>query len=433
MEMKYLFETIIKNIKQSLLITDSNGKLEFFNASTEKMWNYSEEELKNMNINDLFYFESSYTEGNKISQISDLFLFENWNGEIYAKNKENSVFCLKVSICQIFEENSNVKKYLIISENIEEKKSLLSQLKLKDEELQKSIKNLENAQFMMIEEDKLANLGHLSAGIAHEINNPLGFIISNFGTLKKYVEKLNEIILLYKSLLANSEEGMCLVKDEVANVESLERKYNLDFIMDDIDELLKDTEGGIERVQKIIAAMRNFAHSSLEKNFEQYDLNYGITNTLVIAKNEIKYNSNIEIELDEIPQVEAIPSEINQVILNLIINSSHAIKEKQENADLDYFGLLKIYTFSDDLFVSCVIEDNGTGIPKENLDKIFEPFFTTKPIGKGTGLGLSIAYDIIKNTHKGDLIVDSVLGEGTKVTIKLPIRHEEQEEVTQNE
>ena len=123
----------------------------------------------------------------------------------------------------------------------------------------------------------------------------------------------------------------------------------------------------------------------------------------------------------KLPYVEAQSNEINQVILNIIINSSFAIKEKQQNVDSEYFGLLKINTYSDSSSVYCAIEDNGTGISKENLDKIFEPFFTTKAVGKGTGLGLSIAYDTIKNKHKGELIVESTLGIGTKIIIKLPI------------
>ena len=430
--MNYLFGALMESIKDSVIISDSKGNLELFNDETDKMWSYSDEELEKMNINQLFDWSNNENERTKVIRLEDLMLSHSWNGELIAKNKEGSLFYVNVSIQPVLEEKSDDRKYVIISQSIEDKRNLLSQLKLKDAELSESVKNLKTAQTMMIEEDKLANIGHLSAGIAHEINNPLGFIVSNFGTLKKYVESLNSIILLYKNLISNSNQEL-LPKDELINIEDAEKKCNLEFLMSDVTELLIDTEDGIERVQKIILAMRNFAHSSVDKNFEQFDLNYGITNTLVIAKNEIKYNSNIETEFSDLPPIQAISSEINQVILNIIINASHAIKEKQEKSDSDYFGLLKITTYNDDTYVNCVIEDNGTGIPKENLKRIFEPFFTTKPIGKGTGLGLSIANDIIKNTHKGDLIVDSVLGEGTKITIRLPIKHEEGEEVNQNE
>lgn len=421
METNYLFEIIMKYIKDSIIITDHNGNLEIFNDYTRELWKCSEDELKGVNIGTLFELGNIGIDNSKVNLVKEMLSMKTWNGEIYTANKENNLLYLRVSVYPILGENSNVKNYFIISENIKEKKELLNKLKIKEEELSKNSESLKNAQAMMIEEDKLANLGHLSAGIAHEINNPLGFIISNFGTLKKYIEKINDILLLYKDLVSYSNEE-ALSKEKLEKIEIAEKEYNLDFLIDDISELFKDTEDGIERVQKIILAMRNFAHSSIEKNFEQYDLNYGITNTLVIAKNEIKYNADIETELNELPIIEAIPSEINQVILNIIINASHAIKEKQEKIDPNYFGLLKITTFTDDSFVNCIIEDNGTGIPKENLDKIFEPFFTTKPIGKGTGLGLSIAYNIIKNKHNGDLNVESTLGEGTKIAIRLPIQ-----------
>lgn len=422
METNYLFQIIMKYTKDSIIITDHKGNLEIFNNYTRRLWKYSENELKGINVSTLFEFGNIGIDDSKVNSVKEMLSMKNWSGEIYAANKESNLLYLRVSVYPILDENSNVKNYFIISENIKEKKELLDQLQMKEEELSENIESLKNAQAMMIEEDKLANLGHLSAGIAHEINNPLGFIISNFGTLKKYIEKINDILSLYKNLVSHSNEEV-LSKEELEKIKIAEKEYNLDFLIDDISELFKDTEDGIERVQKIILAMRNFAHSSVEKNFEQYDLNHGITNTLVIARNEIKYNADIETELNELPVIEAIPSEINQVILNIIINASHAIKEKQEKIDPNYFGLLKITTFTDDSFVNCVIEDNGTGIPKENLNKIFEPFFTTKPIGKGTGLGLSIAYNIIKNKHNGDLNVESTLGEGTKIVIRLPIQH----------
>lgn len=420
MNVNYLFESMMKYVSDSIIITDSNGHIEELNIATEKIWHYSFNEFENLKINNLFNQEDELQEDLNARIYKDILSLNQWRGELSAIDKNKNTFNLIVSIYPVLDDSSQIINYVIISEDIREKRYILQELSLKNQELKVALKNLKTTQVSMIQEDKLASLGQLSAGIAHEINNPLGFIISNFGTLKKYTEKLYSMVTLYKSSI-NNNEGYISEEDRM-NLIRTEKKYNLDFIMGDLEELLKDTEDGIERVRKTVGAMRNFAHSTIEGEFEQYDLNEGINNTLVISKNELKYNSNIETTLGELPYIEAQSNEINQVILNIIINSSFAIKEKQKNADLEYFGLLKIDTYSDSNFVCCAIEDNGTGISKENLEKIFEPFFTTKPVGKGTGLGLSIAYDTIKNKHKGELIVESTLGIGTKIVIKLPIK-----------
>ncbi|PRR80784.1 PAS domain-containing sensor histidine kinase [Clostridium vincentii] len=422
MNINYLFESMMKNVSDSIIITDANGYIEEFNTSTEKIWHYSCDEFKHLHINNLFSLEDELQEDLNARIYKDIVSLNQWSDELCAIDKNKNTFNLIISIYPVLDYNSQIINYVVVSEDIREKKSLVQELSLKNQELKEALKNLKTTQVSMVQEDKLASLGQLSAGIAHEINNPLGFIISNFGTLKKYTEKLYSMVSLYKSSI-NNNEGYSSDEDRM-NLLKTEKKYNLDFIMEDLEELLKDTEDGIERVRKTVGAMRNFAHSTIEGEFEQYDLNDGINNTLVIAKNELKYNSNIETALGELPYIEAQSNEINQVILNIIINSSFAIKEKHENEDLEYFGLLKIATYSDRNFIYCSIEDNGTGISKKNLDKIFEPFFTTKPVGKGTGLGLSIAYDTIKNKHKGELIVESTLGIGTKIVIKLPIKKE---------
>lgn len=420
MNINYLFESMMKYNSSSIIITDSNGNIESLNPSTEKIWDYSSDELKKLQINDLFNLDEKEKEELKIRISRDTTLFEEWISEFSAIGKNKNIFTLNVSIYPILDDDSIIVNYVVVSEDIREKSALVQELNLKNEELKEALENLKATQVSMVQEDKLASLGQLSAGMAHEINNPLGFIISNFATLKKYTDKLYTMITLYKNSITNISKDYP-IKETLMNLENEEKQYNLEYIMGDLKELLKDTEGGIERVRKIVSAMRNFAHTTVEGEFEQYDINDGITNTLVIAKNELKYNSNIETILGEVPFIEAQSNEINQVILNIIINSSYAIKEKQRNIDSSYFGVLKISTFSDENFVCCAIEDDGIGISNKNIIKIFEPFFTTKPVGKGTGLGLSIAYDIIKNKHKGELLVESTLGIGTKIILKLPI------------
>ncbi|HEY5525844.1 MAG TPA: PAS domain-containing protein [Clostridium sp.] len=354
MNINYLFESMMKYVRDSIIITDSNGYIESFNTSTEEIWHYSCDELKKLHINNLFSLEDELQADLNARIYKDIVSLKQWSGELSALDKNKNTFNLIVSVYPVLDDNFQNVNYFIISEDIREKKSLVQELSLKNQELKEALKNLKTTQLSMIQEDKLASLGQLSAGIAHEINNPLGFIISNFGTLKKYTEKLYAMVSLYKNSINNNNEGYLSEEDRI-NLVNTEKKYNLNFIMGDLKELLKDTEDGIERVRKTVGAMRNFAHSTVEGEFEQYDLNDGINNTLVIAKNELKYNANIETTLGELPYIEAQSNEINQVILNIIINSSFAIKEKQQNVDSEYFGLLKINTYSDSSFVYCSI------------------------------------------------------------------------------
>lgn len=284
--------------------------------------------------------------------------------------------------------------------------------------LEETTKKLEVTKQKLMEEDKLASIGQLSAGIAHEINNPLGFVLSNFETLKKYMNKFKNTILSYREL-KNNMLNLVNKEDIIYNelIKNVEDDKSLDFIMEDLNDLFHDTEDGLERVRKIVMALRSFSRQDQDGVFEEYDLNSGMETALLIARNEFKYNAEVEKDFGEISLIQANSGQINQVFLNIIVNASHAIKNK----NIDKMGLIKIKTFCDKDYVYCLIKDNGIGIPEENLNYVFNPFFTTKPLGVGTGLGLSICYDIIKNKHNGDIDIESKKDEYTIVKIKLPI------------
>jgi len=432
MDINYMYKNIKKYISDSIIVTDSEGNIEDVNPQTEKIWNYSCDELLRLSIGQLFLLDDNFQGVFENTKSKYVIALKTWMGELIAVDKNKKTFRLEVIVCPTLDEFTKIIKYILICKDVANTHGLIHDLEEKDKKLQESYEALSNVQLSMIQEDKMANIGQLSAGIAHEINNPLGFIISNFGTLEKYIDKLFLIINSYKNLI-NSFKTEGFSEEAIERLNKEERKVDLDFITSDIVELFKDTEDGIERVRKIVVAMKNFAHSTVEGEFQQYDINEGITQTLVIAKNELKYNATVEVMLGEIPFVQAQGNEINQTILNIIINASHAIKEKQQKIDPNFFGQLTIKTYCENDYVSCVIEDNGTGIPKEVQNKIFEPFYTTKPIGKGTGLGLSIAYDTIVNKHRGKLEVESTLGIGAKFTIKLPILLEKEDEGVTNE
>lgn len=404
----------------AVLITDVHGNFEYVNKKFEIITGYKKKEVLGLNVrilksekHDKNYYEPMWealTHGN------------DWNGEFCNKKKDGSLFWWSASISSVKDDTGKITNFLSVTEDITERKRLTEEIIMKNKELENTLALLKEAQMHLLQEDKMASVGQLSAGIAHEINNPLGFVSSNFNTLRKYVNKLKEYIFEIKELktLLGSYD-LPSISNEIEKINQIEAKNKINYIMEDLEDLYKDTEDGLNRIKKIVVTLKNFAHESSDDTFEEYSLNDGIADTLIIAKNELKYNTVVNTNLlENLPLIKANPSEINQVLLNIIINSSHAIKEKNSE-DPEFFGEINICTWNDVDNVYCSIEDNGTGIPEEYLTKVFNPFFTTKPVGKGTGLGLSISYDIIVNKHKGDIKIKSILKKGTIVKITLPI------------
>ena len=298
-------------------------------------------------------------------------------------------------------------------------RSLLERsIDISSREYNENMEKIRMLQSQLVQQEKMAGIGQLSAGIAHEINNPLGYTQSNLDTLKKYLDKIKDFLETLKNIESTqptecSNEMRMLLE----SIKDARKKNKIDLISEDIEDLIGESIVGLNRIEKIVKSLLGFARSSSSK-FEDYDLNKGIKDTLAVANNEIKYFAKVVEDLGEIPYIKAAGGSINQVLLNLIVNAVHAIKETSHE------GILTIKTFAEDNFVYCSITDNGSGISKANLDHIFTPFFTTKPVGTGTGLGLSIAYDIIVNKHTGQINIESELGKGTTFTITLPIHHE---------
>lgn len=298
-------------------------------------------------------------------------------------------------------------------------RSLLERsIDISSKEYNENMEKIRMLQSQLVQQEKMAGIGQLSAGIAHEINNPLGYTQSNLDTLKKYLDKIKSFLETLKTIentqpTERSDEMHMLLE----NIKDTRKKNKIDLVSADIEDLIGESIVGLSRIEKIVKSLLGFARSS-SSNFEDYDLNKGIKDTLAVANNEIKYFAKVVEDLGELPFIKAAGGSINQVLLNLIVNAVHAIK------DTSHEGIIAIKTFADNNFVYCAITDNGSGISKSNLDHIFTPFFTTKPVGTGTGLGLSIAYDIIVNKHFGKIDIESELGKGTTFTITLPIHHE---------
>ncbi|MDG5815068.1 ATP-binding protein [Chitinispirillales bacterium ANBcel5] len=290
--------------------------------------------------------------------------------------------------------------------------SKVSKLIEENGELKNALSKLQETQEQLIQAEKLASIGRLSAGIAHEINNPIGFVSSNSTTLTGYVNRIKEILNMYRA-------G---IKKEI--IEKREKRIKLDFILEDIDKLIIENIEGLARITNIVSNLKKFSRDDSLNEFIDSNINDGLRSVLVILKNEIKYCADVATDLGDIAPIPCNMSELNQVFLNIIVNAAQAIKEQKR----DDKGTISVKTYQDCENVYCEIGDDGPGVPDKVKRKIFDPFFTTKEVGIGTGLGLSISYEIVVNKHKGDLTIDTNNGKGTLFIITLP-RHRGESDV----
>ena len=272
---------------------------------------------------------------------------------------------------------------------------LLELLRRRWLELAGKVHELEETQSQLLQSEKMAAIGQLAAGVAHEINNPIGFVNSNLGTLKTYTGQL-------LALAERSRKGEAGEADFIA--------ADFDYLKTDIDDLLRESRDGLERVKKIVADLKDFSHVD-KSEWQEADLNAGIESTLNVVWNELKYKAEVVREFGELPKLPCVAAQINQVVMNLLVNAAHAIEQR---------GTITVRTGCDASTAWIEVSDTGRGMAPAVLQRIFEPFYTTKPVGKGTGLGLSLSYDIIKK-HGGRIDVSSEVGVGTTFRVSLPL------------
>ena len=279
---------------------------------------------------------------------------------------------------------------------------------------------LKQAQSRMVSTAKLAGLGEMVAGVAHEINNPLSFVSNNVCVLERDLTEVTELVRLYRSLESIIGEASPAKLQEIRDLwESVDVSYTLS----NLPRLLSSTRDGLRRIQQIVKDLRVFARLD-ESDLNEVDLNAGIESTLNIVLGHAKKKQiRIDVDLQKLPMVTCYPAKINQVFMNLI---SNAIDASFEN------GVIAVRTIADSSGIRIEVEDHGTGIALEVRERIFDPFFTTKPVGVGTGLGLSISYGILQD-HGGTIEVESEPGCGTKFTICLPLRPLPKAKTTESE
>lgn len=277
---------------------------------------------------------------------------------------------------------------------------VIESIRLRDE----ARRRLEDARQQLLQSEKMASIGQLAAGVAHEINNPIGYVHSNLGSLDNYVGDLFRILDVYAVAVRQAAPG------QMEEIETLRRQLDIDFLREDVRALLAETREGVGRVRQIVQDLKDISRAGARDEWQQADLHKGLESTLNIVASEIKYKARVVKEYGSLPEIECLPGQLNQVFMNLLVNAAHAIREQ---------GMIVIRTGADEASLWVEIADTGCGIPPELLPRIFEPFFTTKAAGQGTGLGLSLSEGIVRK-HGGRIEVRSEVGRGTTFRVILP-------------
>ncbi|MEM6436374.1 MAG: ATP-binding protein [Cyanobacteria bacterium P01_D01_bin.115] len=299
-------------------------------------------------------------------------------------------------------------------------KTSQSKLQARTDELTTALADLKKTQFQLIQNEKMSSLGQLVAGVAHEINNPVNFIHGNIAHVQSYTMDLLGLVSLYQQYFPNPPVA---INDEIEDID-------LDFMCKDLPKLLSSMQLGADRIREIVLSLRNFSRMD-EAEFKAVDIHEGLDSTLMILGNRLKAShSRPKIQIiknyEDLPLVDCYPQQLNQVFMNILANAIDALEdayEKQKteaNSGQEPLQITISTSITDDQWVEIAIADNGLGIPETVKQQIFNPFFTTKPVGKGTGMGMSISYQIVTESHGGQLLCQTTPGTGTTFTIQIP-------------
>ncbi len=424
---RILMQAVEQN-PSAVVITDPAGTIIYVNPQFCQVTGYPASEVLGQNPR-ILKGDDGHTDYRQLWQT--LLAGKQWRGEFHNRRKDGSFYWELASISPIRNENNETLYYLAIKEDISDRKQVEEQLHLTvsqatqltsslefknfeletaQKELASAYRKLKKAQSQMLQREKMASIGQLAAGVAHEINNPMGFISSNLRSFGKYVDKMAYYIDRLETLLKPQDDLWQQALQE-------RKKAKIDYLLEDCSDLIEESLDGAERVRKIVLNLKSFSHVDAAEE-QLADINKCLDDTINIAWNEIKYKATLERHFGEIPRIRCRPQELNQVFMNILVNAAQAIESS---------GEIVVTTSVVDDRLKIEISDNGTGIPEEIREQIFEPFFTTKEVGQGTGLGMSISYEIIQK-HGGEILLDSEVGKGSCFTIFLPVNGTDRDE-----
>lgn len=418
--------SILETANDAFIAIDAAGRIIEWNRKAEVIFGWSHNEVVGKNL-DAVIIPHKYREAHKKGMQK---YFETGEGpvlgktiELTALRRNDNEFPIEITIWPL--RLKDTQQFNAFVRDITQRHEFETRLKRANEELlenekvireaflqlQKTHEDLKQTQTQLLQSEKLASIGQLAAGIAHEINNPVGFINSNLQTLEQYLASYARLLCLAEDLKApivgNDVEK---AKAVVQEINALEKEINLGFISSDILNLLKESKSGIERIRKIVLDLRTFARVDADA-MESAKIEAIIDSILSMIHSELKYKAELKKDYGDVPAIQCNPQKLGQVFLNLLVNAVQAIEQK---------GIILIKTYTQNGYICVDISDTGKGIKEEHLAKVFDAFFTTKPVGKGTGLGLSVSYDIVKK-HGGEIKVKSEVGQGTTFTVMLPL------------
>lgn len=406
------YEVILNTAGWGIIGADLDGKITFANPSAARMLSFDVEELLGHAVREIHHGTLGGLSGDDCdecmicSALHDGRSRQGRNDVLWRGDGTN--FPVEFTITPILEDGQ-VQGIVLAFMDITEQLRIKRELHERIDELTELNHRLETMQIQLLQAEKMAGIGQLAAGVAHEINNPIGFVSSNLNTLEKYLRDLLNLADAYAiAEQACAGAGQAELFDGVCQIK---KSMDFDYLSQDASELVAESKDGLSRVKKIVQNLKDFSHVDNADEWSWVNLHQGLDTTLNIVWNDLKYKCEVKKEYGALPDVHCLPSQLNQVFMNMLINAGHSIEE---------CGTITLRSGHEVDQVWIEIVDTGNGIAPEHLKRIFDPFYTTKPIGKGTGLGLSLSYGIVKK-HQGRIEVQSEVGRGTTFRIWIPV------------
>jgi len=390
-----------------IFLHTADGRVVDVNDNVLAGYGYSREEMLSLPFTTFVAEGSSLDEG--LGYLEKARAGEPQDFEWRARRKSGEEFPVEVRLRRLAPSGESASYVVATVRDISEQKWRERELHRRNEELQETLRQLQEAQSQLVQSEKLASIGQLAAGVAHEINNPVGYVSSNLGSMGRYLEELLEALAAYRG----AEALLPAEHPEVERLREVLARLDLDYLTEDTRDLIAESKEGVARVKRIVQDLKDFSRANSDE-WEWADLHKGLESTLNIVWNELKYKAEVVREYGDLPEIECIPSQLNQVFMNLLVNAAHAI---------DKHGTITVRSGHEREHIWVEVADTGKGIAPEHLGRLFDPFFTTKPQGQGTGLGLSLAYGIV-SAHGGEFEVHSEPGQGTTFRVWLPIEQE---------